>query len=229
VLRLDHVGKLPSLQPVTMALPNLAARLIGERARSLYLVLCAHTSAVPAGIAAALFQASIYDVPGGYRAVMFDRFSGVKDKVNFRGTVLQPAHAYFCAYRLPRKAHISWSHGSNARFYTTAESSPACVHLRHGLTVVTMLTTVCAQNISTTTGSKDLQMVSITLRVLSRPDVDHLSKIYQGLGMDYDERVLPSIGNEVLKSIVAQFDAAELITQREVVRSASNRDFPHLC
>lgn len=38
--------------------------------------------------------------------------------------------------------------------------------------------------------------------------------------MDYDERVLPSIGNEVLKSIVAQFDAAELITQRETV---SNR------
>lgn len=60
-------------------------------------------------------------------------------------------------------------------------------------------------------------MVSITLRVLSRPDVTHLSKIYQNLGMDYDERVLPSIGNEVLKSIVAQFDAAELITQREVV------------
>ena len=66
-------------------------------------------------------------------------------------------------------------------------------------------------------------MVSITLRVLSRPDVQHLPKIYQNLGQDYDERVLPSIGNEVLKSIVAQFDAAELITQREVVRvSMSN-------
>lgn len=62
-------------------------------------------------------------------------------------------------------------------------------------------------------------MVSITLRVLSRPDVQHLSRIYQTLGLDYDERVLPSIGNEVLKAIVAQFDAAELITQREVVRA----------
>ena len=68
-------------------------------------------------------------------------------------------------------------------------------------------------------------MVSITLRVLSRPDVEHLPRIYQSLGMDYDERVLPSIGNEVLKSIVAQFDAAELITQREVVCSTKNREF----
>jgi len=60
-------------------------------------------------------------------------------------------------------------------------------------------------------------MVQITLRVLLRPDVQQLPTIYQTLGTDYDERVVPSIGNEVLKSIVAQFDAAELITQREVV------------
>ncbi|PHH91600.1 hypothetical protein CDD83_11069 [Cordyceps sp. RAO-2017] len=73
------------------------------------------------------------------------------------------------------------------------------------------------RNIATTTGSKDLQMVSLTLRVLHRPIVKALPKIYQNLGVDYDERVLPSIGNEVLKAIVAQFDAAELITQREAV------------
>jgi prohibitin 1 len=36
---------------------------------------------VPVIVGSALVQASIYDVPGGYRAVMFDRFSGVKDKV----------------------------------------------------------------------------------------------------------------------------------------------------
>ena len=67
-------------------------------------------------------------------------------------------------------------------------------------------------------------MVTLSLRVLSRPDVTHLSKIYQSLGLDYDERVLPSIGNEVLKSIVAQFDAAELITQREVVSARIRED-----
>lgn len=73
------------------------------------------------------------------------------------------------------------------------------------------------KTIATTTGSKDLQNVSLTLRVLHRPEVLKLPVIYQSLGLDYDERVLPAIGNEVLKSIVAQFDAAELITQREVV------------
>lgn len=35
------------------------------------------------------------------------------------------------------------------------------------------------RNISTTTGSKDLQMVSLTLRVLHRPNVIHLPRIYQ--------------------------------------------------
>ena len=48
--------------------------------------------------------------------------------------------------------------------------------------------------------------------------------LYQSLGQDYDERVLPSIGNEVLKSVIAQFDAAELITQREAVSNRIRAD-----
>jgi len=76
------------------------------------------------------------------------------------------------------------------------------------------------RSISSVTGTKDLQMVNITLRVLSKPDEASLPHIFRSLGLDWDERVLPSIGNEVLKAVVAQYQAENLITQRDKVSAA---------
>jgi prohibitin 2 len=67
------------------------------------------------------------------------------------------------------------------------------------------------------TGSRDLQMVNINVRVLSKPDMSKLPEIYRVLGIDFDEKVLPSIVNEVLKSVVAQYNASELIVSRDMV------------
>ncbi|OLL25739.1 Prohibitin-1 [Neolecta irregularis DAH-3] len=141
--------------------------------------------AIPVAIAIGAVNSSLYDVKGGYRAVIFDRLAGVKKEVIGEGT-----HFLFPWLQKPILFDV--------------RTKP-----RH---------------ISTTTGSKDLQMVTLTLRVLHRPVLGALPQIYQSLGLDYDERVLPSIGNEILKSIVAQFDAAELITQREVVSARIRED-----
>lgn len=96
--------------------------------------------AVPIAIGLTFAQASIYDVKGGSRAVIFDRLAGVKDQVMNEGT-------HFL---------IPWLQKS---IIYDVRTKP--------------------RNISTTTGSKDLQMVSLTLRVLHRPEVKMLPKIYQ--------------------------------------------------
>ncbi len=74
-----------------------------------------------------------------------------------------------------------------------------------------------SQVVNTSSGSKDLQMVQISLRVLFKPDPVKLSAVYRNLGMDYDARLLPSIVNEITKAVVAKYNASELLTKRDQV------------
>lgn len=82
-------------------------------------------------------------------------------------------------------------------------------------------------------------MVNLTLRVLSKPDVEHLPEIFKTLGLDYDERVLPSIGNEVLKAVVVSCsgmiflcenitDASEMVPQAQFNADQLLTDRPHV-
>uniref|UniRef100_A0A7E4V0J0 Prohibitin n=1 Tax=Panagrellus redivivus TaxID=6233 RepID=A0A7E4V0J0_PANRE len=136
---------------------------------------------VAVAVAGGVAQSALYNVDGGQRAVIFDRFSGVKNEIVGEGT-------HFL---------IPWV------------QRPIIFDIRS-----------TPRHVSTITGSKDLQNVSITLRILHRPEPSKLPSIYLNIGQDYAERVLPSITNEILKAVVAQFDAHEMITQRE---SVSNR------
>ena len=51
----------------------------------------------------------------------------------------------------------------------------------------------------TETASKDLQTIRLFVRLLHQPVVEKLPWIFSQVGTDYAERILPSIGNEVLK------------------------------
>lgn len=70
------------------------------------------------------------------------------------------------------------------------------------LTFNLIYTLKCNSYISIIFPPTDLQNVNITLRILFRPITTQLPRIFTSIGEDYDERVLPSITTEVLKSVV---------------------------
>jgi len=133
--------------------------------------------AVAGGLAYGTYN-SVYTVPGGHRAVVFNRVVGMKDAI----------------------------YGEGLNFNIPWFERPVVYDIR-----------TRPVNLQTLTGSKDLQMVTIAVRVLHKPDPSKLVWIYRMLGTNYDERILPSIMNESAKAIVARYNANELLTKREQV------------
>lgn len=114
----------------------------------------------------------------GEAAVLFNRFSGLRDGVYTEGL----------------------------RFRIPGVEDPKYYNIR-----------LLPRELTTTTGTKDMQKVNIRLRVLYRPVAEKLPEIYRTYGQDYDERILPSVSNEALKAVIAEYKAEELIQRRSDV------------
>tara|TARA_R110002050_G_scaffold51140_5_gene117810 strand:- start:1572 stop:2000 length:429 start_codon:yes stop_codon:yes gene_type:complete len=118
------------------------------------------TALMGAGAVGVVAKSFFYVVQPGERAIIFDRFQGVKQNVYNEGMHV----------KVP---FLQWPVIYNTRITPSLHR--------------------------TETASKDLQTVRLTVRLLYQPVIEKLPWIYSEVGENYAERVLPSIGNEVLK------------------------------
>jgi len=59
------------------------------------------------------------------------------------------------------------------------------------------------RTLKASTANKDMQNVNLDIRILYKPFSNELNKIYANLGLDYEEKIMPTIINEVLRAVIA--------------------------
>ena len=164
----------------------------------------------------------LFAVDGGERAVIFDRYKGVRQQVVGEGThFLVPWLQKPIIYEVRTQAHEvtsqTGSRGESLKFTGRRMIVRGGGRRRGGGGGWGEISFFFLFFFFSSHFAADLQTVDVGLRLLFRPKVDSLPTIFSSYGLDYEQRILPSIGTEVLKSVMAQYDAGELITQREKV------------
>ena len=83
--------------------------------------------------------------------------------------------------------------------------------------VITMNNQIVKLEVSTEAFSKDLQTVSAVLAINYRIDKTMSYSIYKNIGLNYENVLVVPAANEVLKAVVAQYTASELVGDRSTV------------
>lgn len=131
----------------------------------------------------------------------------------------------FGGFYLVKNSVFLVSAGENAIIYNYLTRSFSTKPLREGYHLrIPLITTPIIYETrtrfledSTETNNRDLQKVIFTIRVLYKPDPQFLVDITRELGANYAEKLMSPIVREVSKTVIAQYDAQSLLSQREQV------------
>ncbi len=85
--------------------------------------------------------------------------------------------------------------------------------------VVLMSTQIQKYSTQSTASSKDLQVVTTEVTLNYQLDPNDVGEIYRQMRQDYEYRVIQPFVQEAVKSVAANFDAEQLITQRPKVKA----------
>lgn len=84
--------------------------------------------------------------------------------------------------------------------------------------VIPMDTQTQKDQVDASAASKDLQIVSSTIAVNYHLEGSQAVVVYQNIGIDYQDRVVSPLIQEVFKATTSKYTAEQLITERELIR-----------